>query len=356
MKKLTATPLAPQHATVRASVVSLILDGLASRNLPVEGLLKGGATDAARLADRADPYAELDLRRYIGLFEAAAALAHDPFFGLRLAQEIEIEQFGPLGIVILAAGNLGKALRAWARYSRIMQSGTLTEVVTRGEVTECVYQISDPGIQPRRQDTEFSLGLSCRLFHGAVGRHWAPLAVEFEHAAPAGFGTAAARRLYQRAFRCPVEFGASSNRVLVASADLALPTAGAYHGVAPFVEHLLRTLERPPATERIGERATRVVRDRLGRQSIAVASVADAMGLSARTLQRRLEAEGTSLRAIIRVCRRNRAEAMLADPQRQVTAVAHSLGYADTAVLSRAFRLWTGTAPRTYRRGKGAPG
>ena len=333
--------------------MSLILDGLASRNLPVEGLLEGGATDAARLAD---PYAELDLRRYIGLFETAAALARDPFFGLRLAQEIEIEQFGPLGIVILAAGNLGKALRAWARYSRIMQSGTLTEVVNRGEVTECVYQISDPGIRPRRQDTEFSLGLSCRLFHGAVGRQWAPLAVEFEHAAPRGFATAAARRLYHRAFRCPVEFGSSSNKVLVASADLSLPTAGAYHDLAPFVEHLLRTLERPEAAERVVERVTRVVRDRLGQQSISLAAVADATGLSVRTLQRRLETEGTSLRAVIRDCRRSRAETMLADPQRQVTAVAHSLGYADTAVLSRAFRLWTGAPPRTYRRGKGARG
>lgn len=353
MKKIAATSRAPERATVRASVLSLILDGLASRSLPIDGLLGAGATDPSRLAD---PYAELDLRRYIAIFEEAAALAHDPFFGLRLAQEIEIEQFGPLGIVILSAGNLGRALRAWARYSRTMQSGTLTEVITRGEVTECVYQISDSGIQPRRQDSEFSLGLVCRLFHGAVGRQWAPLAVEFEHAAPEGFGTAAARRLYQRAFRCPVEFGASSNRVLVASADLDLPTAGAYHGLAPFVEHLLRTLERPEATERIAERATRVVRDRLGQQSIALTAIANALGLSARTLQRRLEAEGTSLRHIVRDCRRSRAEAMLADPQRQVTTVAHSLGYADTAVLSRAFRLWTGTPPRAYRRRKGARG
>lgn len=353
MKKIAATSMAPEHATVRASVVSLILDGLASRNLPIEGLLENGATDPSRLAD---PYAELDLRRYIGLFEAAATLAHDPFFGLRLAQEIEIEQFGPLAIVILAAGNLGQALRAWARYSRIMQSGTLTEVVTRSEVTECVYQISDPGIRPRRQDTEFSLGLICRLFHGAVGRQWAPLGVELEHAAPQGFATAAARRLYARAFGCPVEFGAPSNKILIATADLRLPTAGSYHGLAPFVEHLLQTLERPEAAEPIGERVARAVRDRLGQGSIALTAVADAMGTSTRTLQRRLEAEGTSLRAVVRDCRRGRAEAMLADPLRQVTAVAHSLGYADTAVLSRAFRVWTGAPPRAYRRGKRAAG
>lgn len=349
MKKADAASSAQAAATVRASVLSLILDGLASRNLPIDGLL-GAKAEALK---RGDPYAELDLREYVALFEAAAALAHDPFFGLRLAQEIEIEQFGPLGIVILAAGNLGKAMRAWARYSRTVQSATSTEVVTRGDVTECLYQIADARIQPRRQDTEFTLGLICRLFHGAVGRHWAPLAVELEHAAPEGLGTAAARRLYQRAFRCPVEFGSSANRILVASADLELPTAGAYHGLAPFVEHLLRTLERPEASERFGERVTRIVRDRLGRQRLTVTTVADATGVSSRTLQRRLQEEGTSLRGIVRDCRRSRAEAMLAEGQRRVTTVAHSLGYADTAVLSRAFRLWTGTAPRAYRRAKG---
>jgi AraC-like DNA-binding protein len=352
MKKVDASPVASADPTVRASVLSLILDGLASRNLAIDDLPGAGA-EALR---RADPYAELALREYVAIFEAAAALAHDPFFGLRLAQEIEIEQFGPLGIVILAAGSLGKAMRAWARYSRTVQSGTLTEVVTRGDVTACVYQISDPGIRPRRQDTEFTLGLVCRLFHGAIGRHWAPLAVEFEHAAPEGLGTAAAKRLYHRAFRCPVEFGASSNRILVASADLDLRTGGAYHGLAPFVEHLLRTLERPEVTERFAERVTRIVSDRLGHQRITVTTVADAMGLSARTMQRRLEGEGSSLRAIVRACRRSRAEAMLGDPRRRVTTVAHSVGYADTAVLSRAFRLWTGMAPRAYRRGKAGRG
>lgn len=346
MKRADPRPAVAAVATIRASVVSLILDGLASRNLPADGLL-GKANEPPRLTD---PYAELDLRRYITFFEAAAALARDPFFGLRLAQEIEIEQFGPLAIVILAARNLGQAMRAWARYSGTMQSGTATEVVTRADTTECVYQICDSSIRPRRQDSEFTLGLLCRLFHGALGRRWSPLAVEFEHGVPEGFGTLACRRLYQRAFGCPVEFGASCNRVLIPSPDLDLPTTGAYHGLAPYVEHLLRTLERPEAAGRVSERVIRTVDSRLGHRRITLVAVADAMGLSARTLQRRLEAEGTSLRAIVRDCRRRRAEAMLTDPQRQVTTIAHSLGYADTAVLSRAFRLWTGAAPRTYRR------
>lgn len=334
-------------ATVRAGVLSLILGGLSSRNLSADRLLEGQAA-AGQLAD---PYAELDLRQYVSLFEQAAALARDPFFGLRLGQEIEIEQFGPLGIIILGAGTLGEALRAWARYSGTWQSGTATEVVCKGDVWECVYQISDDTIEPRRQDTEFTLALVRRLFHAAVGGQWAPLGIQFEHPAPEGTNTSAARRLYQRTFRCPVEFGCSSNRILVDHADLDLPTVGAYHRLAPHVEYLLQRLERSEHTVApLSERVTRLIRNRLGHQPVTASAIASVLGLSTRTLQRRLMDEQTSLRAILRECRRSRAEAMLADPKRQVTTVAHSLGYAGTAVLSRAFKGWTGLAPRTYRR------
>ncbi len=334
------------NATIRASVLSLIVDGLASRNLPVDQLLMAHI-EPGQLAD---PYSELDLRRYVAVFEAAAQLARDPFFGLRLGEEVEIEQFGPLGIVILAAGTLAKAMCAWARYSSTWQSGTITEVVSKGDVWECVYQISDDTVRPRRQDTEFTLALVCRLFRGTLSRQWAPLGIQFEHAAPGGLETSAARRLYQRTFRCPVEFGCTSNRILVDHKDLDVPTVGAYHGLAPHVEHLLQTLERPgQLPERLSERVTRAIRSRLGYQPVTAPGVASALGLSARTLQRRLQTEGTSLRTLVRECRRSRAEAMLADPRRQVTTVAHSLGYAGTAVLSRAFKAWTGGAPGTFR-------
>lgn len=342
--------LSDAGGTVRASVLSLILDGLASRNIPVAPLLAKHA-EARRFQD---PYAELDLRQYVAIFEEAAVLARDPFFGLRLAQEIEIEQFGPLGILILAAGSLGRAMQAWARYSSTWQSGTATEVLSRGDVAECVYQIADDSIWPRRQDTEFTLALVCRLFHGVLGRQWAPLGIQLEHAAPEGFETSTARRLYQRAFRSPVEFGFSSNRIIIDRGDLDQPTPGAYHALAPHVEHLLQTLERSRQPQCLRDRVIRVVRNRLGYQPISVSAIASSLSLSPRTLQRRLEDEGTSLRNIIRECRRGRAEAMLADPKRQVTTVAHSLGYADTAVLSRAFKAWTGIAPRAYRRRPGS--
>ena len=340
-------PPARDGANIRAGVLSLVLAGLANRNLPVKPLLDR----YAQLTRLEDPYAEFDLGRYVAVFEDAAALANDPFFGLRLGREIEIERFGPLGVVILAADTLGNAMRAWARYSGAWQSGTVTEAVPKENVWECTYRISDESIRPRRQDSEFTLALVSRLFCAAVGREWALRGVQFEHAAPGGLDRSTVRRQYQRAFRCPVSFCAGSNRILVDRRDLGRPTLGAYRALGPHVEHLLQTLQgvaRLPQS--VGERATWVIRRRLGERPVTASPVASDLGLSTRTLQRRLEAEGTSIRHLVRACRRHRAEVLLADPARQVTTVAHSLGYADTAALSRAFKTWTGFAPRIYRR------
>lgn len=341
-------PVPGYDPMIRASVVSLIVDGLASRSLPVGPLLARHLSQPQQLDD---PYAELELRRYVAIFEAAAALARDPFFGLRLAEEIEIEQFGPLGIVILAAPDLRRALRLWERYAVAWQSGTAIEVAEGPELTECVYQIADPAIRPRRQDSEFTLALTCRLFRGLVGRSWAPAEVQLEHAAPAGLETVAARRLYHRAFGTKVEFGAAANRIVIDSRDLGLTGGGAPHFIAPFVEQMLRNLlSTKESPERLSERVARLMRSRLGRLPVSATALAAELGLSPRTLQRRLAEEGSSLRALGRDCRRHLAETMLAEGDRQVTAIAHTLGYADTAVLTRAFKGWTGVTPRAFRR------
>lgn len=344
-------PAASSAATIRASVLSLILDGLDRRGIPVHDLAAGAFPGAARIAD---PYAELDLRQYVATFEQAATLAREPFFGLRLAEEIGLEQFGPIAILILAARTLGDVLRTWSRYARIWQSGTAVELTVNDDFAECLYQISDPTIWPRRQDNEFTLALTCRLFRASVGPQWAPLEVQFEHPAPEDVDVASARRLYHRAFRCPVEFGASANRILVDRADLLTPAVAAYRSLAPFVEPLLRTLEPSEAAgELLSERVAQLVRSRMGESEVRLPELAAALRLSSRSLQRRLQAEGSSLRTIVQDCRRQRAEAMLTDPSRQVTAVALGLGYSDTSVLSRAFKQWTGISPRSYRKGRG---
>lgn len=78
--------------------------------------------------------------------------------------------------------------------------------------------------------------------------------------------------------------------------------------------------------------------------------VAASACMSARTLQRRLHAEGLTFGRVVARARFEEARRLLADPARKVIDVALDLGYSDPAHFTRAFRRWAGIAPRRFRR------
>jgi len=73
------------------------------------------------------------------------------------------------------------------------------------------------------------------------------------------------------------------------------------------------------------------------------------MGVSTRTLWRRLEEKGTSFSALLEEVRHKQARELLAPTVMSVEQIADSLGYAETASFTHAFKRWTGRSPRQFR-------
>jgi AraC-like DNA-binding protein len=100
--------------------------------------------------------------------------------------------------------------------------------------------------------------------------------------------------------------------------------------------------------------AAALVRRHLGEtlasQPPDVARAAKALGMSARSLQRKLEEEGTSFKAVVDEARRALAITHLRDERRSITDVAFLVGFSETSAFSRAFRRWTGKSPIDWRR------
>ncbi len=88
--------------------------------------------------------------------------------------------------------------------------------------------------------------------------------------------------------------------------------------------------------------------------------VARSVGLSERTLQRRLNRCGCGFAELVEAVRLTRAELLLGDAGMSLVEVALSLGYSDQTAFSRAFKRWTSLTPGVYRRrgidGGGQPG
>lgn len=145
------------------------------------------------------------------------------------------------------------------------------------------------------------------------------------------------------AYNCP------RNAILIASEDAekALPT---------YDPHLVRLLDdqcrRQIQQRQVSGLSGQVRHQLLGNLGLVASleEVAGALAMSARTLRRKLESEGTSFRALVEEERKQVALQLLAGSDMKLDELAIHLGYTDTASFTRAFRRWMGCSPGEYRR------
>jgi AraC-like DNA-binding protein len=329
--------------TIRANLLAPILEPLAARGYEISAILRRHALPSTQPID---PYELIPLAGYVALFEHAALLLQEPFFGLKLGQAFQPELLGPLGFMFRASTNLGLALQQLSFYVNVWQSGTHLDLVPDGHTADCTYHIDDPLLRPRRQDAEYSISSICSLIRNFLGTSWAPLEIHFEHPDPAP-----GHRAYQQAFHAPVFFGQNLNRLVLRTTDLARAGISSDRAMVPFMERHLRDLARESReAPSFSRQVSHLIATRIGLGPLSLPGIAAELGLPPRSFQRRLSEEHTSFRSLVREHRRSLAEALIKNNATTVTAVAHTVGYAETAVLSRAFKSWTGSSPRTYAR------
>ena len=153
-----------------------------------------------------------------------------------------------------------------------------------------------------------------------------------------------------------IHFSSGVNGMVFSDADgaRALQAADAALGavIRRRLDKALDKLDKPdqPADASTAARVRRLLIDGMGQEQQSVTTIGREMGLSARTLSRRLVEEGTSFRDIQDEVRHQLAVALLADASVSIAEVAFFLGYAEPAPFHRSFRRWTGTTPQLHRR------
>jgi AraC-like DNA-binding protein len=243
-------------------------------------------------------------------------------------------------------------LSGLARYQSAWQTNTLLEIVRGKETSACRYLIQDPAIWPRRQDAEFALASLTALIRQLTSSRWHPVAVEFEH------DIAGRATVLTQFFKAPVSGNRPANLLLISRRDMEQPLRWRLDpqesDVAPILERHLRELLGPPAetshtyVARVGDLLAR----RVGRAAVTIDVIAAEMSMSVRSLRRHLTEEGSSFREILRTHRRTMMESILRADDARLADLAGRLNYSDGAVLSRAFKSWTGMSPRQYVKSK----
>jgi AraC-like DNA-binding protein len=329
---------------VRAGVVRTIGAFLARYpGVDAERLLAGAGIDAAMLAD---PDALLTFRAWAGLFEAAAAETGDQAFGIGYAEQLPWKDLGVLAYVVFHSPTVGAAFANGVRYFAVQQTAGRPAIEIEGDAAHLSYAIDDPTITAHGQHSEGALLLFVRIGRDGARADFAPREVRLRHRAP----ERDAQHRIAKAFGCPVTWSQPRDEVVVAAADFRLPMRDADPGLLPILlRHADECLAKMPSADDFVGNVRRLVVANLSSGDVTIEDIAARVGLSARSLQRRLQDSGSSFKDVVDEARLALARRYLEDPKLTLTEAAFLLGYSELSAFSRAFRRWTGTTAVAYR-------
>jgi AraC-like DNA-binding protein len=154
----------------------------------------------------------------------------------------------------------------------------------------------------------------------------------------------------ERYFGCPVVCGAARNAIVFRAADAERPfvtrNAELLGMLAPQFEE---ELKRENTDENFLERVRSAIQQKLTGQRPTIEDIADALHVSPRTLQRRLQDEGSSFQRVLEEARHHLARHYLNNSFLELNEAAYLLGYNDANSFVRAFRTWEGMPPARWR-------
>lgn len=289
----------------------------------------------------ADASARLPHAELCRVWEELADGCADPAFGILAAQLVGAAPFDLIDYALFHSATVRELVLRFARWQRLFHDANEAEFREEGDALVMVQRLrGDPPTS--RHLTEFVLLVWLLRLRRVTGAAIRCRALRLRHSG----GAAAAD--YERLFGAPPVFGAGENTLTLDRAVLDLPLVEADPALRSMLTQQVE--QRLAGEDTLLGRARHELRRLLPQERSGIDDLALALGLSERTLQRRLAEEGTSFRDLLDEVRRDLALAALRQPGATVTDVAFCIGFSDLTAFSRAFRRWTGENPANWRR------
>jgi len=294
-----------------------------------------------------DPAVRIGVRNQVRLVNLVATALPDEFLGIHLAMDVELREMGLLYYVVASSETLGQALQRLARYSSIQNEGVHITYRERNEIV-VGFEYVDVGRSEDRQQIECFVALLVRACRHFSNLRISPAVITLTHhrtALPADI---------KAFFSCDVVFGADADEVIYREpiAQLPLASADPYLNVLllKYCEEALSARSRAAKSWRVS--VENAIVPLLPHGEPGVAEIAERLGVSPRTLSRRLAAEGTSFKDVLENLRFDLAKRYLDEPDLPIGEIAWLLGYAQPSAFHHAFKRWSGHTPKQMRRSK----
>lgn len=344
--RLAGWVVTERDSTVSIRVVRGLLDAIAAAGVERFALLAHAGLDRTWLSN---DDARVSRTQVFQMCELALDLTGDPAFGLHWGEHTSDSTFTPLSHLIAHSANFGAGLQTLFDYHRLIADEAACELVQEGEhMTLRLGALRSLPARVRTFVVEMEAVGMCRMMR-MFGPEVRPQRVSFAYPAPQH------RSEYARIFQGVERFEAPYSCITFSRSLLS--------AVPPHKDDEVHTALRAIASRRVLRLTNRTpyalrLREQLVKQGPCMRPdmehAAERLGLSVRSLRRRLKSEGETFHGIVNEAAAIIAKHLLEVGNKSIQEVAFEMGFSDTSGFHRAFKRWTGVTPRIFRDGPGA--
>lgn len=277
------------------------------------------------------------------IWRAIRELSADPTMGWKCMSQVETDQYHPTLLAALHARTYRESIERFARYKRLCSAEEF-HITTQG--VEVMVGVSwhfagEESPPPLLLDAVFAIVLEL----GRRGTKSRLKAKRLELTRPAERGNGLADY-----FGCPVSYDAKRDVLVLRAADVDRPFVTHNEELVQMLTPQFdRQIEAGRMQPGVLDQVKWVLKRLLSGSRPDLLMVAKELGMSERTLQRRITDEGTSFRQLLNDTRRELVHHYLVDPAIEINEAAFLLGYDEPTSFYRAFRSWEGTTPAEWR-------
>jgi AraC-like DNA-binding protein len=330
----------PDTPTSTGAITRLAVALAEEKGADVESLLKESGLLRERIDD---PSIRLEVQNQIKFLELVAKAIDDDFLGFHLSQRFDLRELGLPYYVLASSQTIDEALGHAARYSSVVNDG-IRLTLRESRKLSIVFEYVSVARHLDQHQIEFWFAALIRICRQITNRRLIPDSVSFVHRRKPSSELSAF-------FGCDIRFGSDVDEAVFSPSirDVAVVSGDPY-----LNQLLIKYCEEALAYRTAGQRSfAPTVENEIAllmpHGKAQAAEVARRLGLSQKTLARRLWSEGLRFASVRQRLRCDLAKRHLADKGLSISEIAWLLGYRDVGAFTNAFKRWTGRAPRTFR-------
>lgn len=296
--------------------------------------------------ERSDAFVNLD--QSIKVWDASIRAAGDPLLGLHMGEVTSPGLAGILGFLMETSPDLLTALTQVTQFNGYISNMTVYSLEVRGD--EFFYFVepleiwNDASPETARQVFEHSAAALVHMTKLLSGKTKYPLRVSMQYSRPAD------TKEYLRVLKTEPAFKQPRNYLVFRLRDLQVPVIGHNPQLNQMFKELLeKEIARTKQSATFSNEVRRVILQNFSSTVPQLTDVVTYLHVTPRTLQRKLQEEGTSFQHITESVKSELAIGLLKNRSLTVNEVAYRLGYAEPSVFRRAFKKWTGVSPKGYK-------